>query len=271
MIATSMLRRQVWMVDDDKFDHIVENSKRILKLNPQYENNPYVEEFTRGCNVMFVYGTYVLVGETDATFFWGDIWKLFHEDLLPNNASNFWRQMTNCMRALNCIQKTSGSPLNTEVIKQTHKMIMHMEKHKNGKDVLSEQYRKLPVFAGYIFAPAGHIERHMEGVIFRFHETKKDNPIMATTNLFGNIINIHPFEVGNGRICRLILAHVLMQMKCWLFPVILSSFHRRGRRHYIRAVKMFDRKRSILYTMVVKSLIHCWNNFEQNTKMLTRC
>ena len=29
---------------------------------------------------------------------------------------------------------------------------------------------------------------------------------MAATNLFGNIINIHPFEDGNWRICHLILA-----------------------------------------------------------------
>ena len=104
---------------------------------------------------------------------------------------------------------------------------------------------------------------------FRFHKTKKDDPIMAATNLFGKIIKIHPFEDRNGRICRLILAHVLIQMKCCLFPVILSSFHRRGRRHYIRAVKMFDRKPSMLYTMIVKSLVHCWDNFEQNAKMLS--
>ena len=90
---------------------------------------------------------------------------------------------------------------------------------------------------------------------------------MAATNFFGNIINIHQFEDGNGRICRLIVAHVLIQMKCCLFPVILSSFHRRGRRHYIRAVKMFDRKPSMLYTMIAKSLIHCWDNFEQNARM----
>ena len=103
----------------------------------------------------------------------------------------------------------------------------------------------------------------MESAIFRFHETKKDDLIMAATNLFGNIINTHPFEDGNGRICRLILAHVLIQMKCCLFPVILSSFHRRGRRHYIRAVKMFDRKP---YTMIVTSLLHCWDSFEQDSK-----
>ena len=70
--------------------------------------------------------------------------------------------------------------------------------------------------------------------------TNYDDPVIAATRLFGNIINIHPFKDGNGRICRLILAHVLIRMKCCLFPVILSSFHTRGTRHYIRAVKMFD-------------------------------
>ena len=114
------------------------------------------------------------------------------------------------------------------------------------------EYRKSPAFAGYhIFRPASLIERYMEDTILKFYETKKDDPIMAATNLFGNIINTHPFEDRNGRICCLILAHVLMQMKCCLFPVILSSFHRRGRRHYIRVVKMFDRKPSVLYTMIL--------------------
>ena len=98
------------------------------------------------------------------------------------------------MRAWNYLQKTSDLPLNTETIKQTHKIMM---------DGVRE-YRKSPVFAGYhIFASAGHIERYMEDAIFRFHETKKVDPIMAATNLFGNIINIYPFEDGSGRICRL--------------------------------------------------------------------
>ena len=35
MITTSMLRRQVWTVNDDEFNHIVKNSQRLLKLNPQ--------------------------------------------------------------------------------------------------------------------------------------------------------------------------------------------------------------------------------------------
>ena len=158
------------------------------------------------------------------------------------------------MKAWNYLQKTLDLPLNTKIIRQAHGLMMQDE-----KDVLAGGHGKSPAFAGYhIFVSAGHIERYMEEAIFKFYETKKDDPIMAATNLFGNIINTNPFEDENGRICRLILAHVLMQMKCCLFPVILSSFHRRGRRHYIRAVKMFDRKPSMLFTMIVKSLIHCW-------------
>ena len=58
------------------------------------------------------------------------------------------------------------------------------------KGVCMEEYRKSPAFVGFhIFAPAGHIVRYMDDAIFRFHKTKKDDPIMAATNLFGDIIN----------------------------------------------------------------------------------
>ena len=89
---------------------------------------------------------------------------------LPNNASKFCRQMINRMRALSYIQKTSGSPLGIEIIKQIHKIMMGKEKHRDGRYVLVGEYRKSSAFAGYhIFAPAGLIERYMEGAIFRFH------------------------------------------------------------------------------------------------------
>ena len=89
------------------------------------------------------------------------------------------------------------------------------------KDVLAGKYRKSLVFAGYhTFATVGYIQRYLEDTIFRFHKTKKVDTIMAATNLFGNVINIHPFEDGNGRICSLILAHILLRMKCCLFSVI---------------------------------------------------
>ena len=132
------------MADDDEFDYIVKNSQRVLKLRGQYENHPYVEEFQKHCNIMFIYGTYALEGETDAKFSLSDIWNLFQE---PNNTSNFCRQMINCMKAWNYLQKTSDLPLSSETIKQTHKIMM------DGEDILAGEYRKSSVFAGYhIFA-----------------------------------------------------------------------------------------------------------------------
>ena len=112
--------------------------------------------------MLCVYSTYVLEGEADAKFSLDDTWKLFQEDLLPNNASNFCRQMINCMKAWNYLQKTLGLPLNSKIIKQVHGSMMVDE-----KDVLAGEYRTSPVFAGYhIFALASHIERY---AIFRFH------------------------------------------------------------------------------------------------------
>ena len=70
MIATSMLNRQAWMTDDDQFDHVVKSLQRGLRLNDQNENHPYVEKFTGECNVLFVYGRYVLEEEADGKQFW---------------------------------------------------------------------------------------------------------------------------------------------------------------------------------------------------------
>ena len=84
-----MLRRQARMADDDEFDHIVKNSQRVLRLNNQYENHPYLEEFTKECNVMFLYGNYVLEGEVDANFFWVIYGIYFRERLYRTTQAIF--------------------------------------------------------------------------------------------------------------------------------------------------------------------------------------
>ena len=72
----------------------------------------------------------------------------------------------------------------------------------------------------------------------------------------------------NNRLCQVILSHILMQSGCSLFPVLLNSFHKRGRKHYIRAVKRYYENPLMLYTMVAASLVHVWDNFEQNVELL---
>ena len=110
MITTGMLRRQVWITDDDEFNHIFENLRRVLKLNAQYENHPYVEKFPKECSVILIYGTYVLEWEVEAKFSLGEIWNVLQAGPLSNNASILCRQMTNCMRVLNYIQNHQVLP-----------------------------------------------------------------------------------------------------------------------------------------------------------------
>ena len=56
------------MADDGEFEYLVKNSQRMVRLNNQYENHLYVEEFIKECNVMFVYRTHILEGGACAKF-----------------------------------------------------------------------------------------------------------------------------------------------------------------------------------------------------------
>ena len=47
------------MADDDEFEYIVKNSQRVLRLNDQYENHVYAEEFKKECNfILFMKHTF---------------------------------------------------------------------------------------------------------------------------------------------------------------------------------------------------------------------
>ena len=130
------------MADDDEFDQIVKNSQRVLRLNDQYEIILMLKNLQKSV------------------------------DALLNNASNFCRQMINCMKAWNYLQKTSGLPLSTKIIRQAHGLMMEDE-----KDVLAGEYVKSPAFAGYhIFVSAGHIERYMEDAIFKILPNQEGRP-----------------------------------------------------------------------------------------------
>ena len=77
------------MAEDDEFEHIVKNSQRVLRLNAQYENHPYVEELTKECNVMFIYETYVLEGEWMLNFLWVIYSNYFRKILYQTTEATF--------------------------------------------------------------------------------------------------------------------------------------------------------------------------------------
>ena len=113
-------------------------------------------------------------------------------------------------------------------------------------------YRRSPVFAGYrIFPPADTIGRLVDDALHRYYHPTSRDSILASADLFIDLINIHPFEDGNGRLCRMILSHVVIQDRCCgPFTGLLSSFNKRGRLHYTQAVNRYHENPSMLYTMI---------------------
>ena len=121
-----MFRQQTWMENNDEFDHIIKNSQRVLKLSTKYENHPFAEEFKRDYNVVFIQRKNVLQGGADASFSLRKTCNLLQDavDPLPNNASVFFRQMINDMRALIYFETTPISPLSIKITKHAHKIMM---------------------------------------------------------------------------------------------------------------------------------------------------
>ena len=108
----------------------------------------------------------------------------------------------------------------------------------------------------------------INNALSRYYSSNDDDPIYAATKLLADLIEIHLFEDGNKRLCQIMLSHVLVQSGCSLFSILLSSFHKRDRKHYVRAVQRYYKNPSMLYTLIAASIVHVWDNFEQNVELL---
>ncbi|XP_057310307.1 protein adenylyltransferase fic-1-like [Hydractinia symbiolongicarpus] len=271
-MENSRLKRQRWMSDEDEYRNVLNKTATLAELSQRRKNHAYVEEFLKGWEALFAYGTYTSEGEVDHNFSSSETWNLMQDpedEHLDGKTKNFKRQMINFMRALKWMQCCGR--LTPDKIQTIHEIMMRGEKHRGGKPVLTGKYRTTKVFAGFHeFAPVSAIPRLVTDALDRYYSTETDDPIWNAVRLFIDLINIHPFEDGNGRLCRLVISHVLVESGMSLFPVLLSSFHKRGSRHYIQAVKRFEERPSLLYTMVCRSLVKVWENFEQNLALLEK-
>jgi Fic family protein len=93
--------------------------------------------------------------------------------------------------------------------------------------------------------------------------------IASATNLFYDMITLHPFSDGNGRLCRLLVSYALMRGG-FPFYVTLSSYHRKSRNHYMMAILEGRRNPgnlSHLRTLVLKSALCTMYNYIENKRI----
>ena len=168
-----------------------------------------------------------------------------------------------------------AKPLTIEIVKRAHYILMFGAYGDDGEPFLGGRVRHVPCHAGdhvYPDFPAEQLEARLERILSAFEATVSTHVKGATTlftapaALFYDIITLHPFENGNGRLCRLLLTHALMKLGV-PFPVPLTSGHSKARAHYMKAINTARRRAGgmkELNSMVLCSVERVLENYKTN-------
>jgi Fic family protein len=158
-------------------------------------------------------------------------------------------------------QTQSGSPRTSAAICQVHGLLMQGAKQckRDGgvAAIGAGQFRIEPVSAGkWTFPPHADVPTRLEEIVQNFENRLQElHAIEAATLLFYDVISLHPFIDGNGRLSRFGFAYALLRAG-FPFPVILSSGASKEYKHYIAALQHAQGRGDLksLYAMAWRSV-----------------
>lgn len=177
-------------------------------------------------------------------------------------------QLRQHMKALKylCYDCTPGrQPLTVDMVKTTHKLLMFGATSPDGTIIVNGEYRNTSCHSGtgYIYPPANTISNKVPVIVFEFNKRIQDGidgPVVAAKLMY-DIVTLHPFQDGNGRLCRLLVSYALMATG-EPFPVPLHNGHRKSHKHYVSALMHADRHLHTrqLASFVLECLLWKWQN-----------
>lgn len=136
------------------------------------------------------------------------------------------------------MKKSAKSPFTNALICSLHKKIKRGSAHKSDIGV----YRKRQNWIGphgcsieeaYFYPPDARKVRGLMSRLLRFSNTASKEPLLQMALVFGQLLIIHPFMDGNGRIARMMVPLFLYRKKVISFPYLfMSSYFKRHRLRY---------------------------------------
>ena len=187
------------------------------------------------------------------------------------------QQLMNHLKAFFCLcprfpDKQSLPNLSEELIKHTHGVMMQGLETDDGTKVNAGVYRAMSVHAGdHVFPSHKCIPANMARIVAEYESkaTHDHDHLQLASWLFFQVVSLHPFEDGNGRLSRLLWCYSLMRDGL-PFPAVLTSGHRRSQKHLVRCLE-HDRRLSVsdqphLTWLSVVSIKKAWDSFLEETK-----
>lgn len=180
------------------------------------------------------------------------------------------RQWFQFCTASSVLLEALHEPLSADLLLRIHGIMM--EGSTLGQD--AGALRTESVCAGgrgastHVFPNAEEIPGLLQRICDSFNLEER-HPVQRASYLLYEVLSIHPFRNGNGRIARLFLSWSLMR-DGFPFAVPVSSGHKQSQSHYLHAV---DRARGQVYgatptlaeinAIVLVSLVRVMDNFDQ--------
>jgi fido (protein-threonine AMPylation protein) len=185
---------------------------------------------------------------------------------LPEGA----QQIAQHVKALMYLRGRSGRNLSTAVVKEAHRILLMGAVEEDGRPAENGELRTIGVYAGTHQFPSLSVEaihRELDGIcgtfVKRLHSD--EHPIVTAANLAQEVVALHPFRNGNGRMCRLLFMAALV----WQglpFGVTLTSGRSKSRQHYLAALqhaqnRLSDSRLDHLHYMALHSVYMVLSNF----------
>ncbi|XP_028417536.1 uncharacterized protein LOC114541946 [Dendronephthya gigantea] len=177
------------------------------------------------------------------------------------------------------VEKVHGL-LEQSLMKETHKLIMKdVTKPNVTEPGKYSEHRRFTTYKGveYEYAKPEDIERKVYVIVnnhnglMKYHVKDEKDPNVRVYVMFKicswllfELLDVHPFGDGNGRLCRLLCSYVLSSMTPFPTP-IYNVWTESKKDDYIEALvetrESKTRHPTSLTTMIIESNYYCWKKF----------
>jgi Fic family protein len=293
-----------WLIEDPDatFKSIVDFINNSTFQSPDavvIVPHKYHSAFAKDMVLTTIFTTNKLEGTLSTSLSCSDTFRFLgsvYDSKDQENASNIhWRsdggksanaarvQLACHMQALKYItsQEILSRDLTVDDVLMVHKLMMANATEDDGTPLLSGVFRNVNVRASEHVYPPGDsdaLRTACEIIVARFNSFFRNGECVGNTEkcfieaasaLFYDMITLHPFIDGNGRLCRLLVTYALRRVG-FPFCIPLSSHHKKSRKHYMLAILECRSTGNMehLNTLILTSMNYVMRNYLDNLRVM---